>query len=233
MKIITKEEYIVGVTNSIAKKYPDIRSSSKTPTFALQYNGTAYTLHKKSGFPMELAKQIEEAFHELYKVSGDFNKDNEKFMEKHGYVKCAFGLKLKTPIISQCVLGNSKTPYEAKAEVRSANNAITQSWGMLLNRAAIATNNRIIEAGLENDILPVNLIHDAEYFLVRNDPKIVKFLNDTLIEEMEWNDHDLIRSKNVPMAAQLDIGVSWDKQITIDNYISVEEIANILDNDLT
>ncbi|MEA2037092.1 MAG: DNA polymerase [Nanoarchaeota archaeon] len=224
MKQITKKEYIVGIINSIAKKYPELRTSSKSPSFAMQYNGTAFTLHKKSGFPMEQAKSIYKSYHELYKVTGEFNKDNERFMTEHGYIECAFGLRLRTPIIGRCVLGNSKTPYVAAAEVRSANNSVTQSWGMLLNRAAIATNNRIIEAGLENDILPVNLIHDAEYFIVRNDPKIIKFLNDTLIEEMEWNDYDKIRSKDVPMTAELEIGKDWSKQITLKNYISEEEI---------
>ena len=89
---------------------------------------------------MEQAKQIEKSFRELYKVSEEFNAHNKRVMETNGYVKCAFGLKLRTPIVSQCVLGNSKTPYEADKEARSANNAITQSWGMLLNRAMNATN---------------------------------------------------------------------------------------------
>ena len=46
-KSITKEEYIAGVINSIADKYPELRRRSKAPTFALQYMGTAYTLHKE------------------------------------------------------------------------------------------------------------------------------------------------------------------------------------------
>lgn len=225
---ITKEEYLVGVTNSISKKYPDLRSKSKAPTFALQYLGTEYTLHKRSGFPMEQAKEIYNAYHDLYKVSGQFNKNNEKFMAEHGYIECAFGLRLRTPIIEKCVIGNSHTPYEAEAEIRSGNNAVTQSWGMLLNRAMIATNNRIIAAGYENDILPINLIHDAGYFLIKNNPIFVKFLNDVLIEEMSWNDHPAIRSTEVPMAAELDIGYSWDKMKTLKNHLTIEEIIHEL-----
>ena len=215
----------VNSVNSIETKYPELRRRSKGPTFALQYMGTAYTLHKRTGFPMDQAIKIEKAFHELYKVSGKFNELNKQFMEEHGYVQCAFGLKLRTPIISQCILGNSKTPYEADKEARSANNAITQSWGMLLNRAMNATNARIEEAGYSTDILPCNMIHDAGYFLVKDEPECVKFLNDVLIEEMEWNDDDAIRSTDVPMKASLEIGKSWDTLVPLNNNATLEEIT--------
>jgi DNA polymerase I len=227
-KQITKEQYLAGVINSIETKYPDLRRKSKGPTFALQYDGTWHTLHKRGGFPVDQAKQIEASYRELYAVSEEFKKTTRTFMENHGYVECAFGLKLKTPIVNQCVLGNSKTPYEAEAEVRSANNAVTQSWGMLLNRAMIATNERIEEAGYALDILPINMIHDAGYFLIREDPVVIQFLNKVLIHEMEWNDHPLIKSVDVPMRASLEIGRSWDALTTLPNNASLEEIQHVL-----
>ena len=227
MKKITKEEYIAGVINSIADKYPELRRKSKAPTFALQYMGTSHTLHKRAGFPIEQAKQIEKSFRELYKVSEEFNARNKRVMETNGYVTCAFGLKLRTPIVSQCVLGNSKTPYEADKESRSANNAITQSWGMLLNRAMNATNRRIENSGYSTKILPCNMIHDAGYFLVKHEARYIQFLNDVLIQEMQWNDDDLIRSTDVPMAASLELGKSWDTLIPLHNHATQKEINDV------
>jgi DNA polymerase-1 len=217
----------VDSINSIADKYPELRRQSKAPTFALQYMGTAYTLHKRAGFPMEQAKQIEKSFRELYKVSEEFNAHNKRIMETNGYVKCAFGLKLRTPIVSQCVLGNSKTPYEADKEARSANNAITQSWGMLLNRAMNATNKRIEDSGYSTKILPCNMIHDAGYFLVKHEARYIQFLNDVLIQEMQWNDDDLIRSTDVPMAASLELGKSWDTLVPLHNHATQKEINDV------
>jgi len=228
MKELTKEQYLAGVVNSIEVKYPLIRQQSKGPTFALQYMGTAYTLHKRGGFPMDKALAIEAGFRDLYAVSEQFNASNTEFMQKHGFIECAFGLKLRTPIISRCILGTSKTPYAAEAEARSANNAVTQSWGMLLNRAIIATDNRIEAAGYATDIFPINMIHDAGYFLVRDTPEHVQFLNQVLIEEMEWNDIDTIRSTDVPMKASLEIGKSWDKLHAIPNNAPLEKIINVL-----
>jgi DNA polymerase-1 len=227
MKVISQEQYIAGVINSIETKHPEVRRKSKAPTFALQYMGTAYTLHKRTGFSMPQAIQIENSFHELYAVSGQFNANNRKLMEKNGYVECAFGLKLRTPIITKCIMGNSSTPHEADKEARSANNAVTQSWGMLLNRAMNATNTRIENAGYATSILPCNMIHDAGYFLVKDHPIYIQFLNDVLIQEMEWNDDDLIRSEEVPMKATLEIGKSWDKQYPVPNKATLKEIEHV------
>ena len=218
----------VNIINSIAKLYPELRTKSKAPTFALQYLGTAYTLHKRTGFPMEQAIQIEKAFHSLYAESDKFNNKNKVFMEKHGYVNCAFGLQLRTPIVAQCVLDNSKTPYEAQAEVRSANNAITQSWGMLLNRAIIATNTRIEEAGYGEHILPINMIHDAAYFMLKDEPKYIKFLNDVLIEEMEWQEHLTIASNDIHITAEMEIGKSWADLKPLQNNATLVEIEKTI-----
>ena len=217
----------VASVNSIEQKYPELRTKSKPPTFALQYDGTWHTLHKRAGFPKDQAKIIEKAYHELYVVSDRWSDNNKKFMEKHGYIECAFGLKLRTPIIAQCVLGARSTPYEAEAEGRSANNAVTQSWGMLLNRAMIATDRRIEAAGYGTSILPINMIHDAGYFMVLNTPEHIKFLNDVLIEEMSWNDDDKIRSTDVLMSASLEIGVSWNKLTELKNNATIEEIHEL------
>ena len=216
--------------NSIETKYPDLRQKSKGPTFALTYNGTWHTLVSNIGIPKGEAKEIEANYHELYKVSDKFTNKNIKFAEKNGYMKCAFGLHIKCPILARTLHDNSATPYASTAEARSANNAITQSWGMLINRALIATNKLLEASEFVYDIRPINTIHDAAYFLVRDTPEAVKFLNDTLIKEMQWNAHPSIRSKDVLMGADLEIGKSWDKQTKIPNGTSLEEITEILNN---
>ena len=71
------------------------------------------------------------------------------------------------------------------------------------------------------------MIHDAGYFLIKNHPKYIKFLNDVLIEEMEWNDDSAIKSKDVPMKASLEIGKSWDTLNLLHNNATIEEITNV------
>ena len=214
--------------NSIEQLFPKFRNKSKAPTFALQYGGTAYTLTKNCNLPTHEAEAIENAYHDLYKVSDAFMNDNLKFAHKHGYVECAFGLRLRTPLLQKSVIQSSNMPYQAKAEGRSANNAITQSWGLLINRALIEADQIWNASEYRESILLCNTIHDSTYGLVRNDPETVKFLNDTIVSAMEWNDHIKIKSAEVPMVAKLELGHSWDRMLSIENRISADKIAKII-----
>ena len=234
MKIRSKKEisladYEVGVINSIKKKHKPLRSKSKAPTFAKQYGGTWNTLVNKGGFSVADAKAIDAAYDDLYKVSIKFAEKNISFGSKNGYVDCAFGLRLRTPILKQSVMNSKSTPYVAIAEGRSANNAVTQSWGLLINRAMIAASKRIEQSQFAYDVFMSNSIHDAIYGIAKFDPTVIKFINDLLVEEMEWNDHIKIKSEEVLMLADLEIGPSWDKLKELENRISVEEIKKCLE----
>lgn len=221
-------EDTVESINSIEYKYPELRQKSKGPTFALTYSGTWHTLVSNIGIEKLEAQLIEKQYHDLYSVSDIFTQQNIDFANKHGYMECAFGLRIKCPLLAVTIHNTSLTPYAAVAEARSANNAVTQSWGMLINRALIATNKLIEEADMEYDIYPINTIHDAAYFLVKDDPMSVKFLNDTLIKEMQWNAHPSIASNEVTMEANLEIGKSWDKQFTLPNNANIFKIKQII-----
>lgn len=215
------------------KEQEAIRQEAKAPSFALQYGGTWATLHKNIGLPKPVAKAVEIGYHKLYGGLAAFAALNTKFASKHGYVECAFGLRLRTPLLKQCVMGTSKTPREAESEARSAGNAITQSYGMLSNRVAIAMQKRIEESPYRYDIFLSNQIHDAIYFVWKDDVHITHWLNLALIEEMEWQEYPAIQSEDVKIGGEMDFGYSWDKQITIPNKASLEQIIELrkqLDN---
>ena len=214
--------------NSIEEKYPKIRQRSKQPTFALTYLGTASTLVKNLGLSWEEARQIEDSYHELYKESDAWADTKIDFAYKHGYVECAFGLRVRTPLLHKTVRTKKNNMHVAEKEQRSAVNAITQSWGMLINRTAIEVIDKILLSKFKYDIYPINTIHDSIYFLVRNKPEVIKFLNDTLIAAMEWNDDPLIKSDDVPMRASLEIGTNWKNLSSLKNYASIGEINNFL-----
>jgi len=99
---------------------------------------------------------------------------------------------------------------------------------MLINRTAIEVINKLINSDYYDKIYPINTIHDAIYFICQDDPEVIKWLNDNLIEAMRWNDHPAIKSDDVPMEANLDIGKTWSKQFTLNNNASIEEINEVL-----
>lgn len=217
--------------NSIIDKYPHLRQKSKSPTFALTYLGTWHTLVKNLGISQEEAMMIEANYHELYKESDAFSETITQYAADNGYVELAFGLRVRTPILAKTIIGSSRTPYEADAEGRSANNAVTQSWGQLTTRAITAFERDLEASQYQLDIFIANTIHDAIYLIIRNTPEVVKWVNDHLIKAMEWNDDPLIKSNDVPMSAELEIYYpSWAEPNPVPNYASLNEVSTILEN---
>jgi DNA polymerase-1 len=214
--------------NSIEDKYPLERQDGKAPTFALTYQGTFITLMRNLGWSEEKSKRIEGRFKTLYAVSIQWV--DAKLMEasKTGYVTLAFGLKLRTPYMKKVMWGTDNVPYGAQAEGRTAGNALGQGYCMLNSRAGIELQGRLFASEYRYDILPTAHIHDAQYFLVRDDVDVVKWLNDNLVECMEWQELPEIQHDQVKLGGALDLFYpSWADQITLPNRISANEIAEI------
>lgn len=211
--------------NSIKKKFPEIRQLSKTPTFALTYQGTYITLMKNLGFDEATAKQIEASYHELYKVSDEWVQAKLDEASRTGYVEIAFGLRLRTPLLAQTLRGKRSTPYQAEAEGRTAGNALGQSYGLLTNRAMNAFMERVWNSRFRYAIRPIAMIHDAIYLLIKDDVEVVEWVNKELIEAMRWQELPELKHDEVKLGAELDIfWPTWASDITIPNHATQKEI---------
>jgi len=217
--------------NSIAvkgHKYYFLRQDSKSPTFALTYQGTWRTMVKNLGWPEEKAKKVETNYNTLYQVSIQWVKDKIQGACEKGYAEVAFGLRIRTPLLGQSVLGGGAI-REAEAEARTLGNAISgQSYGLLNNRAINAFMAKVWDSPFKYDILPVALIHDAIYLMVKDDVEVVAYVNEHLIKEMEWQELPEIQHDQVKLGAELDIfWPSWANPITIPNGLSKKQISDL------
>lgn len=216
----------VDAVNSIKKDFPEIRQKAKAPSFALTYQGTWRTIQRTLGCSPKKAQEIEMNYKKLYPGLEEFSRKNMEHAQKYGYVKCAFGLKLRTPRLANAY-GRELTP-EQETEGRSCSNAVTQSWGLLMNRALIEFRSIVEASEYRDSIRFSNTIHDAGYILLKNDVDVIKFANDAFIKCMLWQEDPLIASLEVKMGAELDLGKSWDKQYTLPNNSTREEIIEFL-----
>ena len=82
---------------TIIKEHKAKRQSAKSPRFAFQYGGSAYTIHQNEGIPLDEAYKIENAFKELHE--GLYTWGNVEFEKavKQGYIESADGWKLALP----------------------------------------------------------------------------------------------------------------------------------------
>lgn len=211
----------VDSINSIADLYKDLRQDSKTPTFLLTYGGTWIGMIAKCGFPETVAKQIEARYHELYKESDDWVAARIQEATRTGYVTCAFGLRVRTPLLHQVVRGTRATPYEAEAEARTAGNALGQSWCLLNSRASVEFMAKVRASKFRNLIRPIAHIHDAQYYLIPDDIEVLLFVNEHLVKAVQWQDHPAIAHDAVKLGGELSIfWPSWAKEIDLPNEAS-------------
>lgn len=215
---------VAGI-NLIEKKYKPLRQDSKAPTFALTYQGTWSTLVKNCGFSEEQAKSIEAKYHELYKVSDDWVAAKLDQASKDGYVTVAFGLRVRTPLLAQVIRGNRKTPREAEAEGRSAGNALGQSWCLLNSRAGSEFMAKVRVSSHRTSIRPCAQIHDAQYFLIRDDIEAILFTNEHLVKAVQWQNHPDIEHTEVKLGGKLSLFYpDWSGEVTIPNGATETEI---------
>lgn len=216
--------------NSIQDKYKPFRQDSKAPTFALTYQGTYKTLMTNCGFSEEKARSVEAKYHELYFVSDQWVAAKLDQATKDGYVTVAFGLRLRTPLLHQVIRGTSKTPHQAEAEGRTAGNALGQSYCLLNSRAGVEFNGKVRKSAFRLDIKPSAQIHDAQYFLIRDDINAIKYANDNLVKAVQWQELPDIVHDEVKLGGKLGIFYpTWKTEITLPNDANEEEIFAVID----
>ena len=190
------------------------------------YQGTSHTLITNCGFTKKKALQIESKYHELYKVADDWLQDLIDQAKKIGYIPLAFGGRIRTPILAQET--KSKMSYAAQKEARSAGNAATQSYCSLTLRALNEFMERVWASKYRYKIFPAGTIHDAGYFLIKDEIGIVHWFNKNLIECMAWQELPEIMHPTIKISSSLEIyWPAWNSKIKIPNNASKQEIKTI------
>ena len=207
--------------NSIAEKghkYGGYRQDSKVPTFLLTYGGTYIGIMEQAGFPKEKAQKIEAQYHVLYEVSDQWVAGKLDEATRVGYVTVAFGLRVRTPLLAQVIRGNRATPFEAEAEGRTAGNALGQSWCLLNSRAGSEFMGKVRASEFRLDIKPCAQIHDAQYFLVRDNIDALMYANEHVVKACEWQDHPDIWHETVKLGGEFSLFYpDWSKEVGIPN----------------
>lgn len=224
----------VQEVNSIEKTHPQLRQKGKNPTFALTYQGTIETLMRNYGFTRELATKVYNAYNDLYSISVSWVNAKLAQASKDGYITAAFGLRVRTPLLKQVVMGSKKTPYEALAEGRSAGNALGQSWCLLNSRAGSEFMAKVRDSEFRLDIRPCAQIHDAGYHLVRDGMKVFQYYNEHFVKAVQWQDHPDIYHDEVKLGGTASIYYpNWANEMKVENYATETDILAARQKHLT
>lgn len=111
-----------------------------------------------------------------------------------------------------------------KADIRTLNNGTCQFWS-ILTALTINKMHQLIDAeGLQNDVIVTSTIYDSIYFCIRDDIKIIKWVNDNIVPIME---RDFMDGQIVKNSAELEIGDDWSSLNLLPQYASEEKIKEV------
>lgn len=202
-----KEEVDKG--NKDLKK---IRQRSKSITFGLSYGLHPPKLAKNLGITLEEAQGIFDRYHnELYP---GVTKMRETVVSKAGKDK-QINLGLG------CIMNTSNI----RLEERTVFNACSQFWSILTLLTINKLNSLIKEQGLTEDVVVCSTIYDSIYLHIKEEPNVIKWVNDTIIPIMK---KDFLTDTIVHNDAVGEISYNWCDGVELSNGASLEEIEEAL-----
>jgi hypothetical protein len=193
-------------SNKTLKK---LRQDSKPNTFKLAYGG--YPDADKGG---SITQEIFDNYHNV--LYGGVKKYTNEYVlktsQENKRLHLGMGFYIRTD--------------NAERDIRTLHNNTCQFWS-ILTALAINKMHELIDANnLQDDILVTSTIYDSIYFIVRKDPYIVKWLNDTLIPVMNT---DFMVNQRIKNDCALDIGPDWNTLTELSHDASIEYIQGVLD----
>ena len=190
--------------NKIKEDAPDLRQKGKPYTFGFSYGAG----------PKKYGEDLYNAYWELYRGVKEYNEGVINTAKEQGYLVSKFsGLRLWLPSIE------APDEFVRTKEARVAVNFTIQSGNFLTLRAINKLQEEIEEADLISEVQFVNTVHDSVYLYVKNDPKIIKWVNDRLIKAMcdDYNKQDV----PVKLEAELDVGFNMATMATLPNNAEI------------
>lgn len=126
-------------------------------------------------------------------------------------------------------MGIKATPKEAEAEKRTAGNAIGQSFGLLTNRAGIEFNTLVRNSKYRYSVKPIIMIHDALYYLIRDNIDTVLWVNRHLSEAVKWQEEPQIKHDKVHLSGELSIFYpDWAHELSLPNDLDKDTLCNLV-----
>ena len=85
----------------------------------------------------------------------------------------------------------------------------------------------IVRKGIHRlDIKPCAQIHDAGYFLIKDNVEVLLYTNKHLSKAVSWQEDPLIQNEFIGMSGKLDVyWPNWNHGMTIPNDASVKDIT--------
>jgi len=209
--IDTKEFY--RLVEGGNKELKAIRQKGKKVSFGISYGAYPPKIAKTLDISIEDATKLFNNYHKvLYPSITEF---------KGSYVLPTANSKGTIHL----GLGFSLASYDVERNSRTLMNANFQFWSMLTYIATNELHYRVDKEGYQSDIILNATIYDSIYVTVRKDTKIIKWLNDNIIEIMT---KDFLENQIVKNEAIGELGTDWYNLKQLPNNATELKIKEIM-----
>ena len=221
---VAKELSLTGdlVTDSVAfakavddgnKVLKAIRQRGKSPSFALQYGAYPKKIADSIKCSLDEAQNIFDMYHNaLYPNVTKYREEQIlPAAKEHGQVHLGLGCTIQTD--------------DPERDARTIVNATSQYWSILTLLTINKMHQLIDTEGLQDSIKITATVYDSIYFEVKDDPNVVKWLNDNLIPVMTA---DFITDQKVENLVDLEVGNDWYDLHMIPNSATLDDITTTL-----
>jgi len=197
-------------TTPEAKK---LRNNSKSVTFGLSYGAYPPKVAKSIGCSLTEAQTIFDNFHNLLYPGVTRYREEYVFpqVQQHGWLHLNWGLKLFSD--------------DAKRDIRTLNNSTMQCYSNLTQIAAVEFDKLYKQSKFRDDIKLVNIVHDCLYYEITDSLECIKYFNDNLPKVMC---KQFVNDQEMGIKAEIDIGPSLAKCVTLPNNATAEQINELL-----
>ena len=137
-----------------------IRHKFKSISFALGYGGSAYTLHKSHGFPLDECEMFVSMYFKAFPEILVYQEDAKQFAYSHGYIESVFGRRLQLHYINDM---RDSVKSKRNHDVRTALNMPIQSAASDILLAALGViDDQMQQRGMKSML--TNTVHDSIMF---------------------------------------------------------------------
>jgi len=195
------------------KEAKSVRQDGKPVTFGISYGAYPPKIAATIKCSITAATAIFDSYHnEMFPDITKMRNIAMKTATKQGYLHLGLGCRLYSDNIET----NSRTLF----------NALSQFWSILTLISVNELHYQIDKENLQKDIIPNSTIYDAIYGIVREDPSIIKWLNETICPIME---KDFLDEQIVKNEVNLEVGKSWGDLVELPHNVSLEYIQKVID----
>lgn len=196
----------------------ELRSRGKRISFGLAYGAFPPKVSKSAKIPLAEAEEIFQSYHnKLYPKVTEYRENYVlQSAKEDGYVHLGMGFRLYTD--------------SPDRDIRTLNNATCQFWSILTILTINKLHQLIDKNGYSDKIFITSTIYDSIYFVVEDNPKTIKWLNDVIVPLME---KDFMEKQILQNSVDLEIGPNWAELYKLSHSATEQEIKEVIKNDFS